>query len=177
MNYELTQVFRQRGDPEFARMLQEIRLGICSPETERALLSRQHVEFEPTPAALPAQPTTAQSTRSKQPTPHITIKSIFTHPDEREALRQIQEAGGDVSEREGNIQEIEPTRLYSTNANVAQLNQQMLEKLEGKGKRYVARDEGKSPYVESLKHCPIEEDLRLKVHCLLNPLALRDIIA
>ena len=43
--------------------------------------------------------------------------------------------GGVDGEEDG----IEPTRMYSTNRNVDEMNEKMLEQLEGKGKRYKAK--------------------------------------
>lgn len=102
LNFELTEVFRQQEDPTFLNMLRELRLGYCSPETERQLLKCQNTIF-------------------------------FSSKKHRAGQQQHPSPGGE--EEDG----IEPTRMYSTNRNVDEMNEKMLEQLEGKGKRYKAK--------------------------------------
>ena len=114
LNFELTEVFRQQEDQEFIDMLRELRLGVCSVETERRLLKCQNTVFVP-------------SKKSKQ-----------------------QLSGSPPSSGDGEADGIEPTRMYSTNRNVDETNEKMLDQLEGKGKKYKARVNQKPPLVPPL---------------------------
>lgn len=100
LNFELTEVFRQKGDPTWMKMLKELRMGRCSAQTERRLLACQNNTF--------------------------VSSSKRTGMQGLEALRQ------DGDEEDG----IEPTRMYSTNRDVDDMNERMLNNLEGKGKKY-----------------------------------------
>jgi hypothetical protein len=44
-----------------------------------------------------------------------------------------------------------------------ELNEKKLEALSGKGKLYQALDRGADQFVESLKHCKAEKELKLKI--------------
>ncbi|KAL6068124.1 DNA helicase, variant 2 [Balamuthia mandrillaris] len=58
---------------------------------------------------------------------------------------------------------IEPTRLFSLNKNVNELNDKMLATLPGKGKCFVCQDHGKEPFVHTLDKTPAPRELKLKI--------------
>ncbi len=114
VHIELNKIYRQT-DHNFIHMLNEIRRGICTPESERMLLSCANRTFD-------------------------------------------QDDG------------IEPTRLYSTNRHVNQLNEEMLIKLEGKGKQYKAQDRGKATWASVLDKC-IPDVIKLKIGTIFLSMA------
>jgi len=104
VSVELTQVHRQR-DSHFATMLNELRRGIVSPESERMLVACTRNDFF-------AAETSPASTSDAGGVPAPRGGSSPVPPAEAW---------------------VEPTRLYSTNKNVDELNHQRLSALPGKG--------------------------------------------
>lgn len=138
VSVELTQVHRQR-DTHFATMLNELRRGIVSPDSERMLVACTRNDFfavETSPAST--------SDAGSVPAPRGGSSPVPPPLPGAEAW-------------------VEPTRLYSTNKNVDELNHQRLSALPGKGKRYRASDTGRAPWTDALQHCSAAAELKLKV--------------
>ena len=105
---EFTQVFRQ-SDSAFVRLLNEIRHGNCSEETQRILEDCKNTQFDANDGIV-------------------------------------------------------PTRLYSHNRDVDQVNSNELQHLVGKGKLFFSKDRGEKRFLEILQgSCPAPSELKLKI--------------
>eukprot|EP01130_Rhizamoeba_saxonica_P014843 TRINITY_DN6524_c0_g2_i1.p1 TRINITY_DN6524_c0_g2~~TRINITY_DN6524_c0_g2_i1.p1 ORF type:complete len:763 (+),score=154.25 TRINITY_DN6524_c0_g2_i1:33-2321(+) len=68
-----------------------------------------------------------------------------------------------------------PTKLCSLNREVDTINESELDKLQTKGRMFRSKDNGSSPFVESLQHCQAPSELKLKIGAHVMLLANLDL--